>query len=1237
MEGKLIQLGKDTIFNYITGLLTGKFEEFKQDKSDEKFLNDFKELNWSHKIDDGVKDRIAKLFKNTTLARDMYNMAKNDLDKSHAENEECIKRRVEEFFNSENEKNTLLKNGVADVLKLQYYYMFYTLNELSKRDIVSINQTLKPIFYKIEELHKEIIKGNTAILKELCELKEMLSHKEIYTLSQIDKKIKVSTCNPSINIDFFTIDDEEFKTNFKRDLQKNNIYIYGRSKEETTYCILNELRFLGKEDSVFVIKDIDTWNEIAKSENFKRKILIPFFYADEITSISNNTNIFVGNDSDKVQSKSCLNLRRRTKKTIVKKLENAGLLYEEAHKLVDSTNGLYLPMKKKIYNGQLLKKPKWVKEKTKAAIVAMLCEKWTECEGDKAVVEKLFSDKYDEFYKCISRYSRDEEPLVLNVKSYRGEYKRLADFENVWELMSQDLDQQIIDDFFEIVIKTVTQINNNCSDILKTGMLRSLIMLSCFCNEKNQIKHKIDSAVNEILETAVNIDSWAYISKYIQLLSEISPDVIISRLENELTNPTGLIDLFEKSSKVGTKYIDILFSVEQLLFQKKYVHRAVEWLWEINERSIEYPMANAPNNILSLIFCPWVNLVSLSKNDKISLSHNSIIKYGKAWEIIYNSIPANSGAMATNISKPILREVDDVPEFSKEDFNEICREYFNECRGLCAQDVDRWSELIKKLDIWDKEIIHDTLKLMIEELNEIDDSKSILIKNQLRELIYEHSYFRDAHWAMDEECIELYLEAFNKIHMEDDTYDYIYLFHSKYSFPILNPDPYNKNESSQQVNEKKAEIEIGQKIKEFESKNLDVFKLISLCSKENMSNAGIVLGKYYQNGMFDENFLKELIEKNADDNLIYNYLIQHIRNDNDLLDILVDILDKKYNKYGLAAKLLRCKKIEYDKMALINSASCKVQEFFWNSGEVAYCLNKDRDTVMHGLEKCLHYSNYCAYIEILYIYKSELEIEEVYEKLVDVVNKLVRVNKKEKFSSLGYQLNGLLQRLFLEYSEDKEKSKELYNVEMLFSSLLGWEKMLFTQQELKGNPYVYAEWLNYLYKKDTEYDEVLEADDFEKRKSIAKKLFHINYYAKFCPAEKDGEVEYDDLVNWCNEFKVALVKQKQERLFSSVVGRLFANSPLGEDNNMPHESVRKLIEEIYNDKLKNAYVIEIQNSRGMHLFSQGKSERELSLKYKNNADDIRLKFPRSATIYDALAENYRIEADRERECAENEE
>lgn len=266
-----------------------------------------------------------------------------------------------------------------------------------------------------EQEEKQLAEIKKSISLVNTQLREIQSRKvEVYSLDQQEIELAKQTANPSLNLSFFEIDDEVFKEIFEEHIGDECIYVSGQCKEETIYCILNELRKLNTGKVVFVVRKEEEWQNLrqANEENPKLggKILIPWFNAEQIYAIPNNTNIFIYGEEEYCAGKESIKVRKRKRSTIVKKLEEAGMSHEVAYAMVEDTHGLYVPLKKKIIRGKYNIVPNWVEGEENLIIPLLLCGQWTEAEGDQVVLEQLCGRKYEQ----IGTYKITAEHLVDN-------------------------------------------------------------------------------------------------------------------------------------------------------------------------------------------------------------------------------------------------------------------------------------------------------------------------------------------------------------------------------------------------------------------------------------------------------------------------------------------------------------------------------------------------------------------------------------------------------------------------------------------------------------------------------------------------------------------------------------------------------------------------------------------------------------------------------------------------------
>ena len=168
-----------------------------------------------------------------------------------------------------------------------------------------------------------------------------------YSIIDIDAQIRKESLYKGMSLDFFELDDEQFEIKFQEKINDERIFVVGKSREETIYRILNELRRKYPERVTIIIKSETEWKKLDK-ENMAGNILIPFFLADSIAVIANNTNIFIYGEDEPCYYNSKLELRKRTKQSIIRSLEKVGIDAHEAYNMVDNTHGLYVPLKKKL-------------------------------------------------------------------------------------------------------------------------------------------------------------------------------------------------------------------------------------------------------------------------------------------------------------------------------------------------------------------------------------------------------------------------------------------------------------------------------------------------------------------------------------------------------------------------------------------------------------------------------------------------------------------------------------------------------------------------------------------------------------------------------------------------------------------------------------------------------------------------------------------------------------------------
>lgn len=1105
-----------------------------------------------------------------------------------------------------------------------------TLKEESEKHFYSLESKLELVINQIAELQKDKVVS--------------------YSIADIDIQIRRESKYKGMGLDFFKLDDEQFESRFENIINEERIYVVGKSREETVYRILNELRQKYSERITLVIKSEEEWNKLQKT-NLVGNILLPFFYAEKIVAIPSNTNIFVYGEDEPCYTRDKLVLRKRTKRNIINSLEEIGIDSNEAYSMVENTHGLYVPLKKKLFNGAMYDKPDWVEEHSDVVMAALLCGKWTEATGDVLIFEELSGKAYTECKRELEGYLHRENPYVVANNSYRGSNMQLASVEDAWEELDIYITDELWDKFitllYEVLIESepifeypfekhfeasIYAKKPEWSPTLKEGMIRTLIMRADYRgHEENQ--RQIDNIVSKVFDTITSKERWGYISQYLTDLCEASPESVLRKLEDELQQPQGLFELFVTNGGdfITSRhyYTNVLWAVEQLVQQKKYVVRAIEWLWKIDSYNVKYSISNSPKGVLDVVFCAWINESVLSVDKKIELARNAIETYPNAWEVIVDKLPKGTSSICSTLNTPRYRKIDEPDVLYVHEVNKTYIDYLRMCVDSACSDAERWIKIIQHLDSYDVKIQDEVFEKLRLNCREMSDRQKIKIKNKIRHEIYRHRYFADSDWSLSEDTLCRYENLMNEIVLSEKIYDYMYIFSSVHDFPLLHPVPFCRQESKESRNKNHVlrEEEIKTRIQEIIEKEYSLEKLIELTMNEECSLLGEVLAQFYCEGVFDERVFNLLMEKDAEGKSVYDYVRYLHRNGTvDLNEVIDKVKDLSANK-NLLVNLISLEFIEDDETAIIAREDEEIKKMYWSRNlRLRISDEAEHKVFMWALSECQKYGSLHTYLELLYDVKEKILNQELYNAIFAISDL-----KSDVASSMAdYYLEEIMKELQEVFITDDEKCAELATLEWLCRNVLEWEQMKCMQKVMKDDPTLYAQLVRIIYKADDD-----EPDNEEKRE-LANKIYSGFDKAKFCPTEKEGQVSYENLKNWVEKFRELLIAHKQERLFGNLIGRLLAYSPIGEDGYCPCEAVRKIIEEYYSDSLKTSYVVAEENKRGVHTVDAGKSELILHHRYQKNAEGLQEQYPRTATIYFTLSDIYKREADFERKRAEDE-
>lgn len=145
----------------------------------------------------------------------------------------------------------------------------------------------------------------------------------------------------------------------------------------------------------------------------------------------------------------------------------------------------------------------------------------------------------------------------------------------------------------------------------------------------------------------------------------------------------------------------------------------------------------------------------------------------------------------------------------------------------------------------------------------------------------------------------------------------------------------------------------------------------------------------------------------------------------------------------------------------------------------------------------------------------------------------------------------------------------------------------------------------------------------------AGKAWTILHYWERVPGEReDGTVDAARLRDWV----LGVLEKFEELNLSDLgyqnIGQMLAKAPADPDDEcgvVPPPAIRDLLEELRNSEIEHGLAIGISNLRGVHsrgLMDGGRDERELADRYREQADIVGDRWPRTARVLRLIADSY---------------
>lgn len=986
--------------------------------------------------------------------------------------------------------------------------------------------------------------------------------------------------------------------------------------------ILEKLSALNKECII-----IPTFGQLSnlKSYNSNFKFVFPVNTGSPISSLMN----------DKVKIES------RTFEQFENALSELGYQGDEPFRLTSEVKRSFPAFLRKITTNPSIKNPKWITTSNKLfeLLPALLVCGWDESKkGDREVISELSGMKYEQYIQSIQPYLSSDDAPITKIDNM---YMCVSPTET-WAVIGQYLNLELYKRYEKIIEKVYLRVllkglNYHTEDIeqsdesrrginkyefskdLLEGLVITIYMIEKWSEviNSNTITNGRSLLIRKIMSNIQSSDDWKKMIGCFNLFVEASPEEVLVKLEREINAPASEIwCLFEEPNDFGARtYTNILWVLEKLTWDKKYISRAITLLFAIGEKNFVYSGGNSPLDSLKNILCLGLSNSILNATQKKSLIIRMFSDYPQTTKKIIGEILSDRSATFFGVAKYRYRSIDVSPvsETIKDLItasNNLTEFYLEKIEGSYSD----WSFVLDHIVAFTPHV-DELVKKCIDQadsMSKIDLQKLI---SKLVDTIGKHRKFMNSDWSIEEKYLTKLEELFKRI-LPNDASKYIHYF--SYGFLGLNPTPFNEEEYDSKEERDKFNSLKKSKIKELiecygEKGILEILPYVD--EKQLLVDEAIEL--IYENH-FNWNFISEIKEM---DELRARSAIHKIYHENQLNDFKTQIrtLEDKDITW-----LLTCLPVTNEVFSFIELQSDNIQEDYWRVMDPHKIVDKEEGFQDYLVkEKCvnklLEINRPYTLINYLSIHQYPINTN----TLINIMQKAANLKPECEISGIEYR--EVASYNIVKMFEKLDNIEETFFTVMVQLEAAFFEELYWSHKKLKylptailSTPEQYIEFLFTAYGEDEKI--IARTDEENNRASIIDSL--LGALDRLPRSTNDNlepiEKEFHEWMKSADELAKNRNCMKKHYAF---IGKLLSFSPT-KDDQWPINCVCEYLEKKKSDIIDSAFITGKLNQRGGFTGTAGIAEQKIASQFYDYADKLDFLYPYTAGVVRKIGKDY---------------
>ncbi len=728
-----------------------------------------------------------------------------------------------------------------------------------------------------------------------------------------------------------------------------------------------------------------------------------------------------------------------------------------------------------------------------------------------------------------------------------------------------------------------------------------------------RVKEVIDTAVYSILNEK-DWKIWETINWNLKYLVQASPDSFFRVLEKEISQSNNQIEkLFsEVNGSISQQFCGsgLIHALQVIAWSKDYFSRAYLNLHQI-DLLMPHKTSDLPINII-----PWNIQTEAPKETRYQLINSIYREFDKdIWSFIEPLLPNQTTTVIT-IEKPeFIQGNYDIQKITNEQYWDDVNFYLEIATKIAKGVPDYLLFLVKLIDEVPTDGREKILNLVVE-CNEslIDEKDRFIIWDELLKLVTKHQKFSDADWAFDEKILNEVLKVAELIAPKEEAMIISRYFKEEQYELIDDSKDYSIGE--RELFQKQVDIVVDL----YERKGFEGIKnLVKFSSNKFL--VGIAFGQ-----------TRSILDNITDYTTWYN-------SDSELSSFSQGLLYQLYRRFGqelinkIDYTILSCsKKVDFLKLLEFNEQTWKTVEvwlgesvnLYWESVSV---LRKNFDKTEYAISQLLKVKKYDSIIQII-------ANDIIKGKPADLETTLIALELRTSETRESNTLvTYYIQKIFGWLQKNCPDKSRLSKLEWRYFNLLESDVRpvtLFT--EISRDSELFVKFLSLAFRSETGQTDPDHNQEIDPQNLSVHAWTILNKWNQVPGYNENGEFSKAQFNEWFDKVIELSSLNGRLRIALTIIGKVLFHTPKDATGLFINRDIALIIDMKEYEYLRNGYMTEAINSRGVHWVDpSGQEDYKLEQSWKDKAKALEticcLRFSETAKM---ISSHFKDEGDRNR-------